>query len=101
MGGHQYAGPMRMQCRVRYVAADVVIGAVCGAAPGANAPRPQEQTIQYLNQTVDWYRRVSAAGQASVTSQDVLYRDAVRKQAHYVAVLGFRFARNEAELLDE
>lgn len=83
------------------VAGMLVIAAVCAAVPSANPPRPEEQTVQYLNQTVDWYRRVSTAGQTSVTSQDVLYRDSVRKQAHWVAVLGFRFARNEAALLDE
>lgn len=98
---------MRKPCGVRSVAScssvvgALLIAAVCAAAPSANAPRSDEQTVQYLNQTVDWYRRVSTAGQASVTSQDVLYRDSVRKQAHWVAVLGFRFARNEAALLDE
>jgi len=67
-----------------------------GAAPPAN---PADDLLKFLNQTIDWYRRVTALDQVPVNANELLYRDGVRQAARRVLRLAFAFARERAALL--
>ena len=70
------------------------------ASPAA-APAPQagQNVLQYLDQTIDWYRRVVSLEASPIGSEDVLFRDAARQQARQALRLAFQHARAEAALL--
>ena len=60
--------------------------------------RPGDALIEYLNQTIDWYRLVSALNQTGITSEEVLFRDNARRLSGQVLRLGFTFARADVPL---
>lgn len=68
-----------------------------GAA--APPPNPGDELVYYLDETIDWYRRVSALDQSAVGSQELLFRDATRYTSLQVLKLGFKFARADAALI--
>ena len=74
--------------------------ALCAAQPAAR-PDSGEAVLQFLNQTIDWYRRVTTLDQTPVATQDVLFRDAVHRDAQQVLSLSFTYARAQAALLAE
>lgn len=75
--------------------------AVLGMAAVAAAPAatPDEQILKYLDQTLDWYRRVTAIDDPASRSSEVILRSTVRQSARQTLRLGFQFARAEAEIL--
>src|SRR2546421_455689 len=71
------------------------------ASPPAARPDSGDAVLQFLNQTIDWYRRVTTLDQTPVATQDVLFRDAVHRDARQVLSLSFTYARAQAALLAE
>ena len=73
------------------------------AASSTTAPAPAPMTadhvLKHLDSTVDWYRRVTSIDTAADSTEEVLFRESVRKSAQQSLHLGFDFARTEAELL--
>src|SRR4051812_14801850 len=88
-------------CYRRLPASAVLLLALALTAPAADAQpnKPEQDVLRYLDQTVDWYRRVTAVDPAPVSSQAVLMRDAVARGARDVVRRGFDFARAEADVL--
>src|SRR6478735_9041455 len=74
--------------------------ALCAAQLAAR-PDSGEAVLQFLNQTIDWYRRVTTLDQTPVATQDVLFRDAVHRDAQQVLSLSYTYARAQAALLAE
>jgi small-conductance mechanosensitive channel len=74
-----------------------------GGAAFADPPpaAPGHNVIDFLEQTVDWYRRVSALDENAVTTQELLYRDAARQHARDAVRLAFQFARADAAMLSD
>jgi small-conductance mechanosensitive channel len=94
--------PIRL--RMRHVLVALAVGlwiALPAALHAANgAPdNPGADIIHYLNQTIDWYRRVAAFDQSSMTSEEVLFRDTVNQDALKSLQLGFSYAQAEGRLI--
>src|SRR6476660_8411023 len=68
-------------------------------ASATTHPSP-DAIVQYLNQTIDWYRRVVSLEQSSGGSRATLLRSTLLQNARQVVQLGFRFARAEAAIAD-
>ncbi len=68
--------------------------------PALRAQRPlsDQEILEYLDQTVVWYRNVAAASQTSAGSRDALFADALRRSSTGVLQLGFDFARAQAAI---
>jgi small-conductance mechanosensitive channel len=74
----------------------VLIAALVLGAASAPAPSAGDAVLAFLDQTIDWYRQVSAVAQTPVNSQELVLRETVRSDARQVVHLGFDFARAEA-----
>jgi small-conductance mechanosensitive channel len=72
---------------------------VAAPALAAAAEDPGEETLHYLNHTIEWYRHVTALGQSAGSSQDVVFRNAIHQNASQVLHLAFAYARGRAALL--
>ncbi len=68
------------------------------AAPASTQSSPAE-VLQYLNETIDWYRQVQSLEQTPGDSQELLLRSAVLDNARQVLQLAFKYARAQAALI--
>src|SRR5208283_4064436 len=88
--------------RLRWLVAalvSLILGACATASPQdapTNAVEPS-QVVQFLNQTIDWYRQRVAEQQIGTDPDDVLVINDNRQVADQVVRLAFDFARAEAE----
>src|SRR5262245_40875124 len=63
-------------------------------------PLPSAQdTLAYLNQTIDWYRHLSVEEGIAVDSADIRFLNDDRQVAKQILQLSFDFARSNAKLL--
>lgn len=66
------------------------------------APLPSvEDTLAYLNQTIDWYRHLSVEEEVVADSADVRFLNDDKQVAKQILQLSFDFARAEAKLLSQ
>src|SRR5581483_10985187 len=87
----------------RFVLILVMFSAVfsLGAEQQSATTHPSaDAIIDYLNRTVDWYRRVQSLEQASGDSQELLLRAALTQNARQVVQLAFKFARAEESIIE-
>ena len=90
--------------KLRWLVA-VLVALILGAgatASAQNAPvalANSSQVIQFLNQTIDWYRHRSAEQQIATEPDDVLVVNDNRQVADQVVRLAFDFAQAETESL--
>src|SRR5215831_9824309 len=62
-------------------------------------PPSAQDTVAYLNQTIDWYRHLSVEEGVAVDSADIRFLNDNRQVAKLVLQLAFEFARSNAKLL--
>src|SRR5262245_34087121 len=91
----------------RFVIAAVVFVLVVaiGVVPAADQPAPTshpsaDAVVAYLNQVIDWYRRVAALDALTNDSHEMLLRSAMTQNARQAVKLALRFARAEAAMRD-
>jgi small-conductance mechanosensitive channel len=75
---------------------------LCGAAIAATistATPTSQQTLGFLNQTIDWYRHLSSEEQLADQPTDLLFVYNDRDVANQVLGLSFDFARANAQIL--
>ena len=86
----------------------LMVSAFCGMLSAQPAPqvgdRPSDtvaaqDVIGYLNQTIDWYRRLAAEEQAATDSNDALFLGENKQLANQIMRLSFDFAKAQAQLL--
>ena len=65
----------------------------------ASANSDSSRVIQFLNQTIDWYRRVAPVQQTASETDDLLVLSDNGRMADQVVRLAFDFARAEAEVI--
>lgn len=89
---------VRVTIGKRIIAAAIVALAVLTAAP-ANSSGPITSTnlLNYLEQSIQWYRRVQTVEQSG---NDLLLRESVLNSSLKVVQLSFAFARAEAPLAE-
>jgi small-conductance mechanosensitive channel len=76
----------------------VTLLAQSAAAPAAPAGMPDSrQVLDYLNQSIDWYRHLSTEEQIATDPSDVLFVNDDRQIANQVVRLSFDFARADAQ----
>ena len=76
----------------------IVLPAALQAANGP-ADSPGADVLHFLNQSIDWYRRVAAFDQTSANAEEVLFRDTVHQDALKALQLGFSYAKAEARVV--
>ncbi len=81
------------------VALTVGIGIATSAQSAPRALVDSSQVIQFLNQTIDWYRQRAAEEQLATEPDDVLVLNDNRQLADQVVRLAFEFAKAGAESL--
>jgi len=82
----------------RALLACIIAGAGTLAAPQDNSTLPDSsKVIQFLNQTIDWYRAVGTQQQASLDKNIVAVGVDNRQMANQIVRLSFDFARAEAD----
>ncbi|HSI32273.1 MAG TPA: mechanosensitive ion channel family protein [Tepidisphaeraceae bacterium] len=57
------------------------------------------ELIAFLDQTADWYRRVSSFGQGQARANELTYRDTVTRSARQAMRLGLQFGRARVDML--
>ncbi|HEX3356777.1 MAG TPA: mechanosensitive ion channel family protein [Tepidisphaeraceae bacterium] len=67
------------------------------AAPAASQPSPAD-VLNYLNETIDWYRQVQSLEQTPGDSQELLLRSTVVQNARQTLQLAFRYAHGQSAL---
>lgn len=81
----------------------VLMSASVLAASFFQAPAPSgtdsQDVIQFLNQTIDWYRQLAAETQVASEPSGALVLNDDRQAADQVVRLAFDFARSQAEIL--
>jgi small-conductance mechanosensitive channel len=84
------------------LAACIVAGMCVAIFPQAPAAGPDSaQVIQFLTQTVDWYRRVGSDQQIATAQNTVAVGNDNRQMADHIVRLAFDFARAEADVIDK
>ena len=75
-------------------------GGAAADAPSAppDAPGPRE-VLAFLNQGIDWHRRLAAQEQLAGDAADVAFFTDARQSSNQVLSLAFEFARADAQLL--
>jgi small-conductance mechanosensitive channel len=89
---------MRLIAHLGIAASTVTAAAAAPSAP-ANSSE-QQQILSYLDETLDWYRRVTAVNDSPINSAEVVLRETVRQNARQALRLGFDFAGADAALLE-
>src|SRR5437588_1478652 len=92
---------MRLRLRRGFWSVVFIVAALWGGGTAFGAPPAGhgDEILQYLNQTIDWYRRVAAVDQQPVTSEEVVYRETVRETSRQALQLAFGYAKAGAALL--
>src|SRR3954468_20836612 len=85
---------------LQIIIACLIFASLALAAAPATAPVTGDSVLAYLDQTIDWYRRVSALAETPVNSEELVLRETVRSDAKQVVHFGFDFARAEAQVLN-
>src|SRR5215510_3478382 len=62
-------------------------------------PPSAQDTLAYLNQTIDWYRHLSVEEGIAVDSADIRFLNDDKQVARQILQLSFDFARSNAKLL--
>src|SRR5215469_15511718 len=76
----------------------IIVGASTLAAPQGTSTLPDSsKVIQFLNQTIDWYRTVGTQQQVSVNRNVVAVGIDNRQMADQIVRLAFDFARAQAD----
>src|SRR6185437_714710 len=70
------------------------------AASAQTKPNPGQAVLDELNQTIDWYRRVTALDQSSITPPEVLFRDSIRQNARQILHQSFVYACAQAAAIN-
>jgi small-conductance mechanosensitive channel len=86
------------------VLALALCGTVSADAPPADSPGPAnpitgQQIIDYLNQTIDWYRQLGVEESIATDPADLLFVNDDRQMASQIARLSFDFGRVAAQSL--
>ena len=93
---------MTKRVRRRIVLALLCETLLCGAAIAATistATPTSQQTLGFLNQTIDWFRHLSSEEQLADQPTDLLFVYNDRDLANQVLSLSFDFARANAQIL--
>jgi small-conductance mechanosensitive channel len=72
-----------------------------GKSAGPPAAKPGDDVMKFLDQTVDWYHRVSGLDENAVTTEEFLFRDAARQHSRQAVRLAFDFARADAAMMSD
>ena len=59
-------------------------------------PAPDATVLDFLDHTIEWYRRVTAAAHGAVHPDEILFRDAVLSDADKTLHLAFDYAKAQA-----
>jgi small-conductance mechanosensitive channel len=70
-----------------------VLIAGAATAPGAS----DDQVLDYLRHTIDWYRSVTAFIQSPINTDEILFHDAIQQNALASLQLSFKFAHADAD----
>ena len=81
-------------CTARTVPRYRALGVPC---PNASPPIPGDALIGFLNQSIDWYRRVQLPGQLSTDPADSIYTAYNRNASVQAISLIFDYAREQAQ----
>jgi small-conductance mechanosensitive channel len=89
--------------RIGFMTMAAVLGMVVllgiAVAQPTEPPSGEQEIIKFLDQTLDWYHRVTAVNDTPINSAEVLLRETVRQNARHALRLGFDFAQAEATVL--
>ena len=86
----------------RALLACIIAGTAALAAPQDNSTPPDSsKVIQFLNQTIDWYRTVGTQQQVSRNRDVVTVGVDNRRMANQIVRLSFDFARAEADSISK
>jgi small-conductance mechanosensitive channel len=69
-----------------------------GPALRAQRPLQDDDILQYLSQTITWYRDVSAAVQSATDSRETIFAEGLRQGSTETVRLAFDFARAQAAI---
>src|SRR5437764_388664 len=64
----------------------------------AQRPLPDRDILQYLGQTISWYRNVTALGELPADSRQAMFADGLRQNSTEAVRLAFEFAIAEAAI---
>ena len=76
------------------------LGLALSQTSSANTPDPQD-IIQFLNQTINWYRQLAVESQIAKEPSDVLVVNDNRQVANQVVRLAFEYARAQADSMSK
>ena len=71
---------------------------VSGPALRAQRPLQDQDILQYLSQTITWYRDVAALVQSPADSRQAMFADDLRQSSTEAVRLAFEFARAQAAI---
>jgi small-conductance mechanosensitive channel len=86
--------------RVGSFAAPVLIAFLLasGTVVHAQRPLPDDDILDYLRQTITWYRDVAAVAQSSADAGQVIFADGLHQSSIQALRLAFEFARAQAAI---
>lgn len=90
-----------LRMRVLVVASLIVAVGATAFSQSASANSDSVQVIQFLNQTIDWYRNMSSVQQSAAEPDDLLVVSDNARMADQIVRLAFEFARGKAELISQ
>jgi small-conductance mechanosensitive channel len=94
--------PIKRVLKPAIIGGVILLGAWLGYAqtPAVAPPNALAKDIlQYLRETVDWYRHLRLQEQIAIDSSDLTFLDDDRQLAKQIVQLSFDFARAEAKLI--
>jgi hypothetical protein len=82
------------------ITAPALLALLLASGPALRAQRPlkDQDILQYLNQTIAWYRDVAAVIQSPAGSREELFADDLRQSSTQALRLAFDFARAQAAI---
>jgi small-conductance mechanosensitive channel len=83
--------------KIKFLSVLLFVAALVSAV---NPSDPQSE-VQFLNQTVLWYHRVSAEREIASTPGDLVFVEDNARIANQVVRLGFDFARSQEQLIEK
>lgn len=82
---------------LRLVAAFMIVAAAIAFSQNTYANLDSLQVVQFLNQTIDWYRNATPVQQTATESEDFMLVSDNARMANQIVRMAFDFARAEAE----